>query len=187
MVGGLAEVPVYRGGRDPLLHMVVVEKFAATHTAQVRQARPVPHDVPDSDLSFTVSAEFAPVLGHGRVVIDQSPISEAVDHSGCHALGRREHHRRGVRRPGRPAASIRPSGPDIHHRLSIEIDRQSATAKTGMWEKTGESAYCTGEAGISGTMNPAGQGRTAATRYRRGHDSEFTSQTRCFGKSLSIR
>ena len=35
VVGGLAEVPADGCGRDPLLHVLVVEQFAFPHAAQV--------------------------------------------------------------------------------------------------------------------------------------------------------
>lgn len=97
VIGRFAEQPSRSRRRQPLLHHDVIQQVFLAGTAQSRQARRVPHHLADGGLLLAVGRELRPVLRDRRLVIDQPPIGEPVDHGGGHALGGREHHRGRVR------------------------------------------------------------------------------------------
>ena len=90
--------------------------------------------VADGDRRLAVGAELRPVLGDGRVVVDQAAVGQPVDDGRGHALGRREHHGAGVGRPARRAATVGPAGPDVDDGLAVQVDRQRAAAEPAVRE-----------------------------------------------------
>ena len=113
----------------------------------------MPHHLADGDLRLAVGAELRPVLGDGRVVVDQGSVDEPVDDRRGHALGRGEHHGARVGGPVRGAAAVGPARPDIDNGLAIQVDRQCAAAVPGSGEHLGERAHRAGEMRVGRALN----------------------------------
>ncbi len=120
---------------------------------EVGQPGAVPHHVANGDLRLAVGAELRPVLGDGRVVVDQRSVDEPVDDRGGHALGRGEHHGARVGGPVRGAATVGPARPDIDDGLTVQEDRQRTAAVPGTGKHLGEHPHRAGEMRVGRPLN----------------------------------
>jgi hypothetical protein len=148
MIRGPALQQPHRRSGHPLLHEEVVQKVGLAGALQLGQSGAVPHEVADRDPGLAVGAERRPVLGDGRVVVDESAVDEPVDDGGRHALGCGEHHGPRVRGPVPPTATVGPSGPHVDDGLAVEVDGERSAAKSTHEKQLGEGSNGTGEIGI---------------------------------------
>lgn len=117
VVGGFAQQPPGHRRRQPLFHHDVIQQVLLRRATQSGQAGLVSHHVTNRQGCLAVGAKRRPILGNGSFVVDQPPVGQPVDDRGRHALGRREHHRRGIRRPRHPSGPISPPLPHVDDRL----------------------------------------------------------------------
>ena len=85
------------------------------------------------------------------------------------------------------ASPVGVPGPDIDHRLSVEIDRERTAAEAGMREKGGETAHREGETWIRGALHSVGQIETAVADVGPVHISNVQAGTWLFRKLWPIR
>ena len=107
--------------------------------------------------SLPAGAELGPVRRDRLVVGQQPAVDQSVNDGGGDALGRGEHHRRGVRRPGLLAIPVGPPCPDVDDRLAVDEYRQRSPAEPAAGEQAGEDAYDVSETGVGGALHIAWQ------------------------------
>ena len=134
VVGRFAQQTSRTRRGEPFFHHDVIQQVFLCRTSQTRQAGVVPHHLTNGEVRLAVGAELRPVLGNRRVVVDQPPVGEPVDHGGSHTLGCREHHRCSIRRPWQFAIPIRPARPHVDDGLAVEIHRQRPAAESARRE-----------------------------------------------------
>jgi hypothetical protein len=91
---------------ESFFHQQVIHQLCLADTLEMRQPGSVSQNVAHGDVGFAVGPELRPVLSDRRVVTQQLPVDEPMDHRRRDAFGRGEHHRAGVGRPGHFALAV---------------------------------------------------------------------------------
>ena len=120
-----------RFGRESGAHEVPIEHLVGVtdHVAQLMEAGGVIEELAHRDAFLARGRELGPVVGDGRVVIDQSPVDEAVHRGGDDPLGGREAHGHRVGFP-RSARGVAGPGPGIYDQFAPVVHRHRGSAAT---------------------------------------------------------
>ena len=79
VVGRAPDQAVLDGcGRDPLLHQAVIQQLFPVDALEVRQSGAVPQHVAHRHGGLAVRGELRPILGDGRVVVEQAVVDEPM-------------------------------------------------------------------------------------------------------------
>lgn len=177
VVGGFAQQPPGHRRRQPLFHHDVIQQVLLRRATQSGQAGLVSHHVTNRQGCLAVGAKRRPILGNGSFVVDQPPVGQPVDDRGRHALGRREHHRRGIRRPRHPSGPISPPLPHVDDRLPVEIHRQRSATEPAPRKHAGKGSNDARKAWVRRTKHPPARVRSVVGRNRAVIDSGVNHHT----------
>ena len=126
------------GGEQPGAFVPVVERFQGDRRFESRQPGHVAEQITHGQLLFAGLGELRPVLRHGGIRIDRTPVDEDQGRDGRHHLGGRVDIDDGVPLPGPGPRRIGMSRPDVHDELPVHGRRKGRTDLPALPEVVGE-------------------------------------------------
>jgi hypothetical protein len=111
------------------------------------------HELGDGDGGLPVRRELGPVLRHGSIDVELTPVRQEEGGEGGHGLGRRVDVDQGVLLPGPGLGRVGEAAPDVDHELAVNSGGEGRADVEAVFQVAGEGLPDAFETGITGPLH----------------------------------